>query len=119
MQYIRQFGIIILFSFIGELLNKLIPLPVPASVYGLITMFLALKLKVLKLDHVQHASEFLLDVMILMFVPPSVGLIDAWPSFKEMLLPAVVIIIVTMVLVMVTAGWITQWLYRLGKRNKR
>ena len=40
MKYVKQFGIILLISFAGEALNYLLPLPVPASIYGLVLMFL-------------------------------------------------------------------------------
>ena len=48
MKYIRQFLIILLISFLGELLKYIIPLSVPASIYGMVLMFLALELKILK-----------------------------------------------------------------------
>ena len=34
MKYLRQFMIILLFSFLGELLKYVLPFPVPASIYG-------------------------------------------------------------------------------------
>ena len=43
MKYLKQFGIILALSFIGEFLNDLLPLPIPASIYGIILMFLCLK----------------------------------------------------------------------------
>ena len=46
MKYVKQFGIILLISFAGEALNYLLPLPVPASIYGLVLMFLCLQLRV-------------------------------------------------------------------------
>ena len=42
MKYVRQFWIILLISAMGEALHVLIPLPVPASVYGLVIMLIAL-----------------------------------------------------------------------------
>ncbi len=39
MKYIRQLGIILLVSFLGELLHYLLPLPVPASIYGIVLLF--------------------------------------------------------------------------------
>ena len=34
MKYLKQLVIILLFSFLGELLQELLPLPVPAAIYG-------------------------------------------------------------------------------------
>ena len=46
MKFLKQFTIILIVSFIGEILNHLIPLPVPASIYGLVIMFACLKFKI-------------------------------------------------------------------------
>lgn len=56
MKYIREFGIIIVISLIGELLNYLIPLPIPSSIYGLVIMFLCLHFKIVKIADVKDSS---------------------------------------------------------------
>ena len=43
MKYIFQFARILVFCLLGELLHFLLPLPVPASIYGLVLLLLALK----------------------------------------------------------------------------
>ena len=48
MKYINQFLIILLISFLGEILKCLLPLPIPASIYGMIILFLGLMTKVIK-----------------------------------------------------------------------
>ena len=63
-------------SFAGELLKELLPFPVPASIYGLVLMLLALVTGIVKVEQVNDVSTFLLDVMPVMFIPASVGLID-------------------------------------------
>lgn len=50
MKYVKEFGIILIVSLVGELLNYFLPLPVPASIYGLVLMFLCLMLGVIKLS---------------------------------------------------------------------
>ena len=47
MKWMKQFGIILLVSFVGEVLEKWIPLPIPASIYGIILLFLCLKLRII------------------------------------------------------------------------
>ena len=42
MKYVKQFGIIIIVSFLAEILNQVIPIPVPASIYGLVLMLAGL-----------------------------------------------------------------------------
>ena len=57
MKYIRQFLWILLFSFAGELLKFVIPLPVPASIYGLLLLLLALVTGILRLESVKETSK--------------------------------------------------------------
>ena len=77
MKHVQQFSIILLISVIGELLKTFLPLPVPASVYGLIIMLVALLTGILKLDQVKGAADFLVEIMPVMFVPAGAGLITA------------------------------------------
>lgn len=80
MKYVKQFGIILLISFAGEALNYLLPLPVPASIYGLVLMFLCLQLRVFRLEDVRDTALFLIEIMPLMFIPAATGLMTSWAS---------------------------------------
>lgn len=108
MKHIRQFGIILVISFIGELLKYVVPLKVPASIYGLVIMFVALELRIIRLDSVREASKFLIEAMPLMFVPAGVGLLTSWGVLKPICIPVIIIIIVSTVIVMVVSGHVTQ-----------
>lgn len=119
MKYLRQFCIILFISFLGELLHIIIPLPVPASVYGLLLMLLALCTKVLKLEQVSETADFLIEIMPIMFIPAAVGLLDAWPSLQPVWLPVILITVITTILVMAVTGRITQHLIRKEKRNEK
>ena len=59
MKYLKQFGIILVLSFIGELLNHVLPLPVPSSIYGIILMFICLKTGLIPLEEVDETGRFL------------------------------------------------------------
>ena len=67
MKYLRQFCIILLFSFLGEGLHIVLPLPVPASVYGLVLMLAALQTGILKTHQVKESAGFLIEIMPVMF----------------------------------------------------
>lgn len=112
MKYIQEFLIIILVSFVGELLNLLIPLPIPASVYGLVIMFSLLALKIIKLENVKTTSKFLIEIMPLMFIPAGVGLMTSFASLKPILLEVTIITIITTILVMVVTGVIADLLVK-------
>jgi holin-like protein len=112
LKYIKQFFIIILVSFIGEILNLLIPLPIPASIYGIVLMFLALEFKIIPIESVKETGKFLIEIMPIMFVPAAVGLIDSWVILKPSILEYAVITVVTTFVVMAVSGLVTQALMK-------
>lgn len=117
MKYLRQFCIIIGFSLLGELLNWLLPLPIPASVYGILILFAALYLRILKPESIRETANFLIMLMPLLFVAPLVNLIDFWPMLSDNLVPILVIIFVSTVLTFGVSGWITQRTLSKGERE--
>lgn len=115
MKYVRQFLIIMLFSFIGEGLNYIIPFPIPASIYGLVLLFVSLMTGIIKLDDVRDVGRFLIEIMPIMFVPAGVGLMTSWNVLKPQLIPVIVIMIVSTILVMGIAGKMTEFVIRRNK----
>ena len=118
MKYLRQFLLILLISFIGELLHEVLPLPVPASVYGFAILFIGLLSGVIKLAHVKDTGKLLIEIMPVMFIPAAVGLIDSWASLQPVFWPVAIITIITTILVMVVTGRITQSVIRRERRKK-
>ncbi len=118
MRFIKQFAIIMAISFIGEILNYFIPLPVPASIYGLVLMFCALKFKIFDVSSVKDAGGFLLDVMPLMFVPPVIAILDNLEVLKANWWKFLVVGVFSTFAVMIVTGIITQWIIRLETKIK-
>lgn len=119
MKFLKQFSIILFISFLGEILHRLIPLPVPASVYGLVLMLGALATGLLKLGQVRETAGFLIEIMPVMFIPAGVGLMESWPSLQPVWLPMILITIVTTILVMAVTGRVTQAMIGKEKKNGR
>ncbi len=117
MKYLFQAAVIMLVTLVGELLHLLIPLPVPASIYGLVIMLACLKLRVIKLEQVEGAGNFLLDIMPVLFIPAAVGLIVTWGQLQAMLVPFLVTTVVTTFIVMGVTGWTAQLAMKKGKRD--
>lgn len=117
MKYVFEFLIILLISFIAEILNAVIPLPVPASVYGLVILFACLCLKIIKVEQVETVSKFLLSIMPVFFIPAGVGVITSISVISENLIPILVIMIVTTVVVMVVTGVVAQIVIKRKNRN--
>lgn len=118
MKYIRQFLIILFVSFLGEVLKYVLPLPIPASIYGLVLMFAALMLGIIKLDSVRETGKFLIEIMPMMFIPAGVGLLESWGILKPVLVPLIVIVVVSTIVVMGVTGRVTQFVIRKEKRKK-
>ncbi len=118
MKYIKQVLIIFGITMVGEVLNFLLPLPVPSGVYGLFLLLIGLCTKVIKVSDVEDVGNFLLDTMPMMFIPVSVGLIESYGAMKAVLVPLVVISVVSTIIVMAVTGKMTELMIRLsGKKG--
>ncbi len=118
MKYVIQFLIIAAFAFVGELLHWFIPLPIPASIYGIVLLFIALELKWVKVSDIREVSSFLIAVMPIMFIPAAVGLMESWGAVKSSIGEYALITVVSTFVVMGVAGAVTQFVIRRGKRKE-
>ena len=119
MKFLRQFMIILLLSFLGEVLKMFIPLPIPASVYGLVLMLGCLMTGVLKTSQVKDAAFFLIEIMPVMFIPAAAGLIDSWGVLRPLIVPIMIITVVITVFVMAVTGRVAQMIaQKRGIKNE-
>lgn len=116
MKYLGQLIWIILFSFIGELLHSLIKVPVPASIYGLAALFLALMLKLVKLEWIKDAGNFLVSILPLLFICPAVGLIDSWSVIRENRFAFLFITLASLLITFAVSGIVTKLLISKKER---
>lgn len=110
MKYITQLLYILLFSGLGELLEKVIPLPIPAAIYGLILLLLALCTGLLKEEKIAEAADFLIAIMPVLFVAPAVKILQYWGLIAPNLAAICIIIAGSTVLVFVVSGLVTKWI---------
>ena len=89
-----------------------------ASIYGLVLMLALLMTGALKLDAVEDAGKFMIEIMPVMFIPAGVGLMESWGELKAVLVPVLVITLVSTIVVMVVSGRVTQAVIRLEKKHK-
>lgn len=115
MKYIIQFLIIITITMVGEILKQIIPLPIPGNIYGLVILFLLLYLKVIKISDIKDVSNFLLEIMPIMYIGVAANLINLWTDLKQLIIALIIIIPVTTVLVFVSTGKISDYL--IERRN--
>ena len=108
MKYICQLGIILGVSFAGEALAWALPLPIPASVWGLVVMLALLILRVIKPEHIRDTAEYLISIMPLLFVPPTVGLMQSWGLLRDNWLSFLIAVTVITAIVMAVTGLVAQ-----------
>ena len=118
MNYMFQLSIIFGISFVGEILNRLLPLPIPASVYGLSILFFLLCTKIIKLEQVEKVSEYLMAIMPLFFIEPTVGIMNSYGLVKGNLLALFIACFLSFVSVMAVTGLVSQTIIRFQKKRK-
>ena len=112
MKFLTQFFWILLFCTLGELLQAVIPFPIPAAIYGLVLLFLALQLGLSKLDQVSDAAQYLVSIMGVFFVSPVVNILAYWGVIAPNLGAICVIFVSTTALVFAVSGLVTRALLR-------
>lgn len=109
MKYVLQFLRILVFCLLGEVLHFLLPLPIPASIYGLILLLLAMKAGIVKPHKVKETANFLTGIFLLLFIPAVSGIMELWNVIAQIWLPVLIALIPVTILVFAVSGWVTQW----------
>ncbi len=80
--YLKGIFIILAFLALGMLCSYGIGQFIPGSVLGMVLLFLALKLRIVKADDVRPVADFLTKNMTLFFLPASIGIMEQWGIIK-------------------------------------
>ncbi len=118
MKHIFNMALILGISFLGELLNHLLPLPIPGSIYGLVLMLIALCTKLIPEESIRSTGDFLIEIMPVMFIPAAVALMESWGVLRDMLVPVLVIMTASTFAVMGVTGFVTQAAIRRERSRK-
>lgn len=117
MKYMKEIVIIFGITMIGELLNTFVPLPIPAGVYGLFILLIALCTGLVKLEDVETTGNLLLDVMPFMFVPAGVALIERAEELRQILVPFFAITFVSTLFVMTVTGKSVEFIRKREEKH--
>ena len=117
MKYLKQFLIILAVSLMGEIFKAVLPLPIPASIYGMVLMFVFLLTGVIKLEQVRDTGRFLIEIMPVMFIPAGVGLMSSWNVLEPVLVPVSLITVITIFTVMAATGIVSQIIIRKNRKE--
>lgn len=112
MKYLKQVVYILLFTLVGQVLERIVPFPIPAAIWGLTLLFLSLCIGVIKVEDVEDVSKFLISILPVLFVAPSVNLLAYWDVISTEIVPVVIINVLTTLLVFAVTALVTGWLLK-------
>lgn len=118
MKYLYQFFLIALIAFLGELCYYFIPFKIPSSIYGLLILAFCLFTKIIKLEKIEAAADFLLSIMPILFVPPAVALIDILFNIKDDIFKFLLIIFISTLAVIISTGLTAEWVIKFTEYRK-
>lgn len=120
MKIIRQIGIIFTVCWLSILVEKVLPFAFPASVIGMILLFICLLTGVLKIEHIQEKADFLLENMAFFFVPAGVSIINYFDVLENTWIQLVVICVISTVVTFAVTAWSVKLTVRLlGRLRER
>lgn len=118
MKIIKQTGIIFTICWLAVIVQHFLPLPIPASVIGLILLFLCLLTGLLKISHIQEKSDFLLSNMAFFFIPAGVGMMNYFDILKKNWFPLLTICILSTLITFAVTAYSIKLTLKIMKRRK-
>lgn len=107
---------ILFFYLLGSVVSWLIGGFIPASVLGMIFLFIALTRKWVNADKMKPTCDFLLSNLLLFFVPVAVGVIGSYMLFKEYIWAILVSSLISTVVVITVVGGVAQLLIKMRSK---
>ncbi|GGJ24525.1 hypothetical protein GCM10008938_08310 [Deinococcus roseus] len=89
------------FDALGESLVQWLHMPIPGPVLGMLLLWAALSLNIIRVEWVQQTSEKMLSILGLLFVPTGAGIVLYLQSGQILLM---LLVVVTLVLLL--ASWV-------------
>ncbi len=106
--FLRGILIILLFLTFGKLISAYLPIPFPASIIGLILLFIALSTSLVKVEWISMSGNFILKYMALLFIPIGVGLLNYFDLIISHWLVIVLSLLFTTLFIMFLVGHFYQ-----------
>lgn len=117
MKLMFQFARILLCCILGEILHILLPLPIPASIYGLTILLIFLLTGVFQVEQVKLVGNFLTGLFTLLLTPAATGVMELVDVLAEIWLPILIALVPVTVIVFAASGWVTQWMMKKGGKK--
>lgn len=113
MKYLKQLMIILIAYFLGVIMQSTLNLPIPGTVIGLILLFLALSLGIVKIEMIEDICDVLISHMSFLFVPAGVGLMASFDVLKNNAVSFSVIILISTTIVWIVTAYVVKILRKV------
>ncbi len=117
MKWIKQFAIIITIQMISEVLVQVLSIPLPGTVFGMGILLILLIFKVVKLKDIEGVGDFLLSILIMLYIPSAIGIIDHLDTVLPLFIPIFIVIVLSTMITLVVTGHAVQFLIGLRRRK--
>jgi len=119
MQILWQLAIIFAFGLLGGMVSSILPVTIPASVLGLVFLFLALFFKALKIEQLTPTATFLSANMAFFFLPSVVNIMRNYPLIQPVLWRLLFICLTSTIIVFFTTYFVTYFVRMVIKKLKK
>lgn len=111
--FLQQAFIFALIMLLANGLALIMPIPVPASVIGMVLLFVGLCTKIIKLEQVEELSNSLSRVITFLFVPSGISLINSLDIMQQYGLQILFVILVATLALLASTGWTGAFLLHI------
>ncbi len=118
MKIIYQIGIIFALCWVSEIVENLLPFAFPASVIGMLLLFVLLIFGILKVEHIREKSDFLLSNMAFFFIPAGVSIINYFDVLAGNVGKLLLICLFTTILTFAVTAWTIRGVLWLMNRRQ-
>ena len=117
MNYIRQLGVLIACCVAGDALSILLHGALPGNVLGLTLLLLLLIFGPVRMDHVEHSADFLLQNMAFFFLPACLGVLEIFAQIKSEILAMLAVCVLTTLCTAAATALTVHIVFRLQHRE--
>ncbi|MER0466940.1 antiholin-like murein hydrolase modulator LrgA [Bacillus cabrialesii subsp. cabrialesii] len=116
--FLTQAFIFAVIMLVSNMIAAIVPIPIPASVVGLVLLFLLLCLKVIKLEQVETLGTSLTSLIGFLFVPSGISVMNSLGVMQQYGLQIVLVILLATIILLGATGLFSQMILSLSGKRK-
>ncbi|MFQ0972860.1 CidA/LrgA family protein [Gilliamella sp. CG35] len=115
--YGRGLLILTLSLWVGNFISQLLPIMIPGSIIGLLTLFFLLAFQIIPTRWIKNSCNLFMRYMTLLFIPAAMGIMDNYTLLLNNWLPIIFGSIGSSLLVLLLTAWLTEKLHKKTAKN--